>query len=161
MIVTSPDGETWTYRGSASSIMGVDPRLLGYYSGIYIHIASNGRVWESSNGTQWIENSDVVPFTNCRAGGFSHDGSKVVIVASAGGVIAIGDITAVNTPAITYDAGAIADIAGTTKDAGAITGSTDDVKDAGPLMSYPVEEIIDLGLVDGTVTGTINCQNIM
>jgi hypothetical protein len=118
--VTSPDGETWTYKGYAAGIMTSDPRLFGYYAGMYIQVSRNGEVWESSDGAQWVQNPSSVPFSRGCAGGFSADGSQIVVVEYGGANLAISNNTIVVDPAQEIDCGLIEDSVVETIDCGKI-----------------------------------------
>lgn len=118
--VTSPDGGTWTYKGYAAGIMTSDPRLFGYYAGMYIQVSRNGEVWESSDGAQWVQNPSSVPFSRGCAGGFSADGSQIVVVEYGGANLAISNNTIVVDPAQEIDCGLIEDSVVETIDCGKI-----------------------------------------
>lgn len=98
MVCTSPDGVNWTYLGRVNAILSASPRLLGWSCGRYVQISNSGKVYESEDGINWTLNDEDVPFSTCRAGGFSADGTKIVVVSAYGGVIAIADNTIIVDP---------------------------------------------------------------
>lgn len=98
MVYSSPDGVNWTYLGRVNASLSASPRLLGWSCGRYVQISNSGKVYESEDGINWTLNDEDVPFSTCRAGGFSADGTKIVVVSAYGGVIAIADNTVIVDP---------------------------------------------------------------
>jgi len=122
MVCSSPDGVNWTYLGRVNTILSASPRLLGWSCGRYVQISNSGKVYESEDGINWTLNDEDVPFSSCRAGGFSADGTKIVVVSAYGGVIAIADNTIIVDP--------LEEII----DCGAIDSTVADTINCGPIM---------------------------